>query len=117
HATGGCNGAPDVEDLWRIGTEEEPPVEQPPGVIDRRAEAVEPGRAQAYLITQGGGCPLRGGPHAGDHDAKYGGDLPEQHVRPLHFPAPNLSSEDSKNAGCVVEIRCRGSAGQRSLSG
>ncbi|MCY1505840.1 hypothetical protein D9M68_400650 [compost metagenome] len=117
HAAGGRNGATDVENLRSIGAEEEPPVEQPPGVIDRRAEAVEPGRAQAYLIAQGGGCPLCGGPHAGDHDAEYGGDLPEQHVRPLHFPAPDLSCERSKNAGCVVEIQCRVSAGQRPLSG
>jgi hypothetical protein len=35
-------------------------------------------------------------PHAGDHNADYGGDLPEQHVRPLHFPAPDLSCEGSK---------------------
>ncbi len=36
-----------VEHLRRVGVEEEPPLEQLPRVIDRRAVEVEPGRAQA----------------------------------------------------------------------
>ena len=41
------NGAADVKDAGRVGIEEEPPLEQPPRVIDRRTEEVEPGRAKA----------------------------------------------------------------------
>ncbi|MPN00696.1 hypothetical protein SDC9_147892 [bioreactor metagenome] len=41
------DGAADVKDARRVGIEEEPPLEQPPGVIDRRTEEVEPGRAKA----------------------------------------------------------------------
>lgn len=53
-------------------------------MIDRGAEEIEPGRAKAYLIAQGGGCPLRCTPYAGDHYAEDGGDLSEQHALSLH---------------------------------
>src|SRR5690606_11089079 len=36
-----------VEDMRRIGIEEEPPLEQPPRVIDRRSKEVKPRRAEA----------------------------------------------------------------------
>src|SRR5438132_722794 len=49
--------AADVEHMRRVGIEEEPPLEQSPGVIDRCSEEVEPRRAQAYLVAQGGGSP------------------------------------------------------------
>src|SRR5260221_14431442 len=41
------NGTAHVEYMRRVGVEEEPPLEQAPGVIDRRAEEIEPGRTQA----------------------------------------------------------------------
>jgi len=41
------NGTARVEDMRRVGVEEEPPLEQAPGVVDRRTEEVEPRRAQA----------------------------------------------------------------------
>ncbi|MCY1374639.1 hypothetical protein D9M69_619920 [compost metagenome] len=47
HAAGAGNGAARVEDLRRIGTEEEPPFKQLPRVVDRRAKKIEPGRAKA----------------------------------------------------------------------
>jgi len=72
-----ADGAAYVEDMRRVGIEEEPPLEQPPGVIDRRSEEIKPGRAKAYLIGQSGGCPLCCTPYTGDHDAEDGGDLPE----------------------------------------
>src|SRR5574337_918455 len=50
HTAGARNGAASVEDLRRIGAEEEPPLKQLPRVVDRRAKEVEPGRAKAYLI-------------------------------------------------------------------
>lgn len=78
------DGAADVEDARRIGIEEEPPLEQAPWVVNRRAQEIEPGRAQAQLVAQGRCCPLCGAPHARDHDAEHDSDLAEQHVRPLH---------------------------------
>jgi hypothetical protein len=41
------DGAAGVKDARSVGIEEEPPLEQPPRVIDRRTEEVEPGRAKA----------------------------------------------------------------------
>ena len=41
------DGAARVKDARRVGVEEEPPLEQPPRVIDRRAEEIEPRRAKA----------------------------------------------------------------------
>ncbi|KAG1255873.1 hypothetical protein G6F68_010050 [Rhizopus microsporus] len=112
------NRAANVEDTRCVGVEEEPPLEQPPRVIDRRAQEVEPGRAKAYLIAKGCCRPLCGCPHAGDHDAEYDGNLTEQHVRPLH----DLSS-DFSCAGVSLKALHRGcrrrqdrfwaSAGQR----
>ncbi|CUI67416.1 Uncharacterised protein [Achromobacter xylosoxidans] len=95
HAAGAGNRAAGVEDLRRIGAEEEPPLKQLPRVVDRRAKKVEPGRAKAYLIAKGRCCPLCGGPHSGDHDAEHHGDLTEQHVRPLHDLASDFSCADS----------------------
>ncbi len=36
-----------VENMRRIGVEEEPPLEQSPGVVDRRSEEIKPRRAKA----------------------------------------------------------------------
>ena len=47
HAAGAGNGTAGVEDLRRIGTEEEPPLKQLPRVVDRPAKKIEPGRAKA----------------------------------------------------------------------
>lgn len=41
------DGAAGVEHARRVGVEEEPPLEQAPWVVDRRAEKIEPGRAKA----------------------------------------------------------------------
>jgi len=41
------DGAAGVEHPRRVSVEEEPPLEQPPRVIDRRAEEIKPGRAKA----------------------------------------------------------------------
>ena len=38
HAAGAGNGAAGVEDLRLISAEEEPPLKQLPGVVDRRAK-------------------------------------------------------------------------------
>ena len=46
-AAGASNGTTRVEDMRRVSVEKEPPLEQPPRVIDRRAEKVKPRSAQA----------------------------------------------------------------------
>src|SRR3546814_15295322 len=87
-------------DVRRIGVEKEPPLEQLPRVVDRRAKEIEPRRAKTYLITKGRSCPLCGAPHSGDHDAEYHGNLTEQHVRPLH-----RSEERRVGKECVSTCR------------
>ncbi|MNM72962.1 hypothetical protein D3C81_846750 [compost metagenome] len=112
HAAGAGNGAAGVEDLRCIGAEKEPPLKQHPRVVDRRAKEVEPGRAKAYLIAKGRCCPLCGAPHAGDHDAEHYGDLTEQHVRPLHDLASDVSCADtSSKTAHMRTARSRISAG------
>lgn len=46
-AAGPGNGAALGEDVRRVGVKEKPPLEQAPGVVDRRAEEIEPGRTKA----------------------------------------------------------------------
>ena len=41
------DGTAHVEDMRRVGIEEEPPLKESPGVIDRRSKEVEPRRAKA----------------------------------------------------------------------
>ncbi len=41
------DGAAGIEHAGRVGIEEEPPLEQFPRVVDRRAKKIEPGRAKA----------------------------------------------------------------------
>ncbi len=41
------DGPADIEDVRRVGIKEEPPLEQPPRVIDRGSKEVEPWRAKA----------------------------------------------------------------------
>src|SRR3546814_8984127 len=60
------DGATNVKDVRRIGVEKEPPLEQLPRVVDRRAKEIEPRRAKTYLLTKGRSCPLCGAPHSGD---------------------------------------------------
>ena len=57
-----CDGTAAQEDVGRIGIEEVPPLEQPPRVIDRRSEQVEPRRAEAHLVSQCSRRPLGGTP-------------------------------------------------------
>ncbi|HDL7102865.1 TPA: hypothetical protein PXM46_001055 [Yersinia enterocolitica] len=59
---------------------------------------------------------LRGTPHTGDHDAKHGGDLPEQNALSLHTLASDFSCADSPwktrhkgvpQASGSVPVQCR----------
>ncbi|MBT1934763.1 hypothetical protein [Enterobacter chengduensis] len=59
---------------------------------------------------------MRGTPHTSDHDAKYGGDLPEQHALSLHTLASDFSCADSPwktrhkgvpQASGSVPVQCR----------
>ncbi|MCY1555915.1 hypothetical protein D9M68_926160 [compost metagenome] len=83
-ATAGGDATADVEDLRRVGIEEEPPLEQTPGVIDRRTQPFEPGRPQACLVAERGSGPLRGTPHSGKSDGQHHQHLAVQHRRRLH---------------------------------
>ena len=89
------DGTANVEDVRRVGIEEEAPLEQLPRVIDRGPNEVEPRRAKAYLIAQDGSYPLRCTPHTGDHDAEDGINLPEQHAMNLHRLASGFPCADS----------------------
>src|SRR3546814_17698865 len=104
-------------DVRRIGVEKEPPLEQLPRVVDRRAKAIEPRRAKTYLITKGRSCPLCGAPHSGDHDAEYHGNLTEQPVRPLHVPASDFPCAPCVHTAAVFRMgsggRTRGVEGKK----
>ncbi|MNP18459.1 hypothetical protein D3C76_1109430 [compost metagenome] len=73
-----------IEDVRRVGIEEEPPLEQSPRVIDRRAQPFEPGRSQASLVAKCGSGPLRGPPHPGKGNGQHRQNLAVQHCRRLH---------------------------------
>src|SRR3546814_18712053 len=94
-------------DVRRIGVEKEPPLEQLPRVVDRRAKEIEPRRAKTYLITKGRSCPLCGAPHSGDHDAEYHGNLTEQHVRTLPLPASDFPRPHCVQRPAVIRF-CHG---------
>lgn len=64
-----------VEDIGCVGVEEEPPFEQAPGVVDRRAEGLEPRSAQACLMAEGRSGPLGCTLHADHDDAQHRRDL------------------------------------------
>src|SRR3546814_15964731 len=46
------DGAAGVEHARRVGVEEEPPLEQPPRVIDRRAEETKQGQPKCELVAK-----------------------------------------------------------------
>src|SRR3989344_7957070 len=95
----------------RVSVEEKPPLEQPPRVIDRRAEEVEPGSTQAQLIAQCGGSPLRGTPHTGDDDAEHRQHLTEQHTGPVHLDlrisSAHRAHKDVLQTWGSVSTQCR----------
>src|SRR5690606_15418338 len=104
------DGTADVEHLRRIGTEEKPPVEQSPGVINRRFEKLEPRQTQTRLIAQRSSRPLRRAPHPGDHDTEHNGNLSEQYVGTEHDGAPPFACSTLELAawgGASVPFRCR----------
>lgn len=74
----------DVEDLRRIGIEDEPPLEQTPGVIDRYAQQLEPGRPQASLVAERSSRPLRGTPHPGKGNGQNHQRLAVKHRCRMH---------------------------------
>ena len=78
------DAAANVEDFRRIGIEDEPPLEQTPGVIDRRAQQLEPGRAKVSLVTERSSRPLRGTPHPGQGNGQHHQHLAVQHRRRFH---------------------------------
>ncbi|MCY1280744.1 hypothetical protein D9M70_295360 [compost metagenome] len=83
-AAAGGDGAADVENVRRIGIEDEPPLEQTPGVIHRRTQQLKPGRPQASLIAERGSRPLRGTPHSGQGDGQHHQHLAVQHRCHMH---------------------------------
>ncbi|MNQ36079.1 hypothetical protein D3C85_495900 [compost metagenome] len=83
-AAAGGDAAADVEDLRRVGIEGEPPLEQPPGVVNGRAQQFEPGCAQARLVAERVGRPLRGTPHPGKGNGQHHQHLAVQHRCRMH---------------------------------
>ena len=57
------------ENVGGVGVEDEPPDEEAPGFVDRRAEQDGPRVAERRLITEMGGDILRRGRQARDHES------------------------------------------------
>ena len=78
------------EDLRGVGLVGVPPLEEPPGVVDRNVVEDEPGCPEAHLVAERRGGPLRGVPDAGQDDPEDDQDLADENLGRGHAEIPPL---------------------------
>jgi hypothetical protein len=69
------------EDVWRVGVEEVPPLEQAPWVVDGRVKYFEPRGAKSRLVIELSGYPLGSRPDAEHRNRAYDGGLADEDSR------------------------------------
>ena len=73
-----------IKNLRRISAVSVPPLEQSPGLIDRKRKRREPGRAQARLVPKVRGGHLRCRPYADDDDSEDNDNLTDEEFGGRH---------------------------------